>query len=370
MADLTVDITARAGDFALDAAFEAGPGITAIFGKSGAGKSTLLRAISGLLKPASGRIDLGGQCLFDGARGINIPARSRHVGFVFQDDRLFPHMTVRNNILYGAGTADRGIGPVADLLDLEQLLVRKPATLSGGERKRVAIARALLSEPRILLMDEPLASLDHARRNMIMPYLERLRDEAGLPILYVSHEIDEVARLADTLVILSDGKVVDAGETAELFSRLDLGPALGRHEASVLLEGEIAGHDAQYDLTAVTIEGETLYLAGYGAQAVAPGTRLRLRVRARDVAISLARQPDISMRNQLPIVIDLVRQEGGAFAEIRGRIGAQYLRARVTRKTVDDLALTEGMTVYALIKTISFDRRLVQPRLGQVQRMP
>jgi molybdate transport system ATP-binding protein len=371
MTEVRVDIRTRAGAFTLEGAFEADAGITAIFGKSGAGKSTLLRTIAGLIRPERALVTVGGRVLEDTASRIRVPARHRRVGFVFQDDKLFPHMSVRRNVLYGADRTAPAFDHVIDLLDLEPLLDRLPSALSGGERKRVAIARALLSSPGILLMDEPLASLDHARRNLIMPYLERLRSETGLPILYVSHEIDEVARLADTLVILSDGKIVEYGETADLFSRLDLGPALGRHEASVLLEGKVTGHDSQYDLLSVDIEGHTLYLAGHGGEdATGPGAWLRLRVRARDVAISLARQPDISMRNQLPMVIDYVRQEAGAFAEIRGRIARQYIRARVTRKTIDDLALKEGMTVVALIKTISFDRRLVQPRTAPVQDNP
>jgi molybdate transport system ATP-binding protein len=367
MADLAVDIATRLGAFTLEGSFETGNGITAIFGKSGAGKSTLLRTVAGLIRPDRALVRVNDRILDDTAKGIRLPARDRRVGFVFQDDRLFPHMTVKRNILYGAGTAD-GLAHIVELLGLGALLDRRPRTLSGGERKRVAIARALLSSPDLLLMDEPLASLDHARRNVIMPYLERIRDEARIPILYVSHEIDEVARLADTLVIMSDGRVVESGGAHDLFSRLDLGPVLGRHEASVILEGSVSGLDRQYDLLEVDVEGHQLLLAGQGGRQddIPPGTPLRLRVRARDVAISLARQPDISMRNQLPVVIDYIRQEAGAYAEVRGKLGAQFLRARVTRKTVDDLALKEGMRVWALVKTISFDRRLVQPRLSPV----
>ncbi|TCD11378.1 molybdenum ABC transporter ATP-binding protein [Oricola cellulosilytica] len=373
MSELAVDFRTRAGSFILEGAFETDRGITAIFGKSGSGKSTLLRTVAGLVRPERARIRLDGRFLDDTAAGIRIAPRHRRIGFVFQDDRLFPHLSVRGNILYGARRNETLTEPasrhVIDMLGLGALLDRRPGTLSGGERKRVAIARALLSSPDILLMDEPLSSLDHARRNRVMPYLERVRADTGIPLLYVSHEIDEVARLADTLVILSDGRIADYGETADLFSRLDLGPALGRHEASVLLDGQITGYDRHYDLLLVSVGAHTLFLASRGnnAEGARPGQALRLRVRARDVAISLARQPDISMRNQLPMTIDYIRQEGGAYAEIRGRIGKQFLRARVTRKTVDDLALTEGMEVWALIKTISFDQRLVQPRVPPVE---
>ncbi|WP_421857152.1 molybdenum ABC transporter ATP-binding protein [Oricola sp.] len=372
MTDLLVEIDTRVGNFSLQGSFAATAGITAVFGKSGAGKSTLLRTVAGLIRPQRAVIRIGDRLLDDTAAGIHLPARQRRIGFVFQDDRLFPHLSVRRNILYGAGRHGASDGAemqhVIALLGIGDLLSRRPQSLSGGERKRVAIARALLSGPELLLMDEPLASLDHARRARIMPYLERIRDEAHIPILYVSHEIDEVARLADTLVILSDGKIVESGAAADLFARLDLGPALGRHEASVLLEGMVSGHDRDYALIQVDVDGRRVLLAGGDdANELAIGTPVRLRVRARDVALSLAAQPDISMRNQLPMTIDYIRQEAGAHAEVRGRLGRQFLRARVTRKTVDDLALQEGMQVWALIKTISFDRRLVQPRPGPVK---
>ncbi|QKV20335.1 molybdenum ABC transporter ATP-binding protein [Oricola thermophila] len=364
MVELSVDIRARAGNFTLECAFEAGPGITAIFGRSGAGKSTLLRALAGLVACDRARISIGGRLLEDTDKRLRLPARARRIGFVFQDDRLFPHMSVRRNMTYGAkGETSTAFASVTDLLGLDRLLDRMPGTLSGGERKRVAIARALLSSPQLLLMDEPLASLDHARRDRIMPYLERIRAETSIPILYVSHELGEVSRLADTLVILDDGRVAAHGAAADLFARLDLGPLLGGNDTSVLLKGRVTGTDERWGMVEVDVEGRKLHLLAPppGEEAVAPGTMLRLRVHARDVAISLAPLAGISMRNQLPMVIDAIRnEEGGAHAEIRGRIGGQFLRARVTRQTVHELALHEGMTVHALVKTISFERRLVQ----------
>lgn len=366
MTDLHVDVAVKAGEFTLDADFRAGQGITAIFGQSGAGKSTLLRTVAGLMRPERAQVEFGGRVVEDTEKGIRVAARKRRVGFVFQDDRLFPHMSVRRNIAYGArGNARPGqeqFDGIIGLLGIADLLDRRPATLSGGERKRVAIARALMSDPQILLMDEPLASLDFARRERIMPYLERIRSNTRIPILYVSHEIDEIARLADTLVIMSQGRVVMSGDTAALFARSDLGAYLGSHQASVLLRGIFRRYEPEYGLMQVDLEGYTAFLLSPpdDEDLPEPGTALRLRVHARDVAISLTPRSDISVRNQLPMVIEEVVAGDDAFAEIRGMVGLQVLKSRITRKTVDDLRLRPGMTVYAMIKSISFDRRLVQ----------
>ena len=366
MAELAVDLTVHAGDFTLAAAFEADHGITAIFGQSGAGKSTLLRAVAGLARPERARIEYGGRVLEDTGKGIRVAARRRRIGYVFQDDRLFPHMSVGRNIAYGArGRARPGnaeFDQVVDMLGIRALLDRAPATLSGGERKRTAIARALLSDPHILLMDEPLASLDRARRDMIMPYLERIRSETRIPILYVSHETDEIARLADTLIILSAGRVAAAGETPALFARSDLGEHLGRDGASVLLRGTYRNFDAVSGMMRLDVEGYALYLLGppNGDGLPAYGTALRLRVDARDVVLSLSQRSDISVRNQLPVVIEEIESGESGYAEIRALVGVQVLKARVTNQTVTDLRLRPGRTVYALIKTMAFDRRLVR----------
>lgn len=364
MAELSVDLSVRSGAFALDAAFEAGHGITAIFGKSGAGKSTLLRAVAGLTRPQRARIAYAGRVVEDTDTGICVPARERRAGFVFQDDRLFPHMSARRNIAFGArGDALPG-GPhfeqIIAMLGIADLLDRRPATLSGGERKRVAIARALLSDPQILLMDEPLASLDRARRDVIMPYLERIRSETRIPILYVSHEIDEIARLADTLVILSEGRVVASGDTQALFARSDLDAHLGGG-ASVLLRGRLRRRDAELGMLELDIDGYPFrLLAPRDGETPKPGTMLRLRVHASDVAIALSTKSDISVRNQVPIVIEEIGDDGGAYVELRGLIGLQVIKARITRENVRQLGLRPGRTVYALIKTMAFDRRLVQ----------
>src|SRR5436190_1176918 len=216
---LSVAVAHHFGSFALDAAFDSAGGLTALFGRSGAGKTSLINAIAGLLRPERGRIVVDGAVLTDTERGVFVPARRRRIGYVFQEGRLFPHLTVRQNLLYGRCFAPKGGGSgevdqMIDLLGIGALLRRRPAHLSGGEKQRVAIGRALLARPRLLVMDEPLASLDEARKTEILPYIERLRDRAGVPIVYVSHQIAEVVRLATTMVVLSEGSVAAIGPTA------------------------------------------------------------------------------------------------------------------------------------------------------------
>ena len=210
---LDVDVDHRQGSFHLTARFAAQPGLTALLGRSGSGKSTLVNIVGGLIRPQRGKVSVDGQILVDSERGVFVPAHRRRLGYVFQDSRLFPHLSVRRNLLYGRWFSRGADGAASDfdavvrLLDIDRLLERRPDSLSGGEKQRVAIARALLARPRLLLMDEPLASLDEARRAEILPYIERLRDEAGVPILYVSHSVAEVARLATTVVILTEGEI-------------------------------------------------------------------------------------------------------------------------------------------------------------------
>ena len=218
---LSVAVEHYFGSFRLDAAFDSTGGLTALFGRSGAGKTSLINAIAGLLRPDRGRISLDDEVLIDTERGIFVPARRRRIGYVFQEGRLFPHMNVRQNLLYGRWFAPRGGGAaeieqIVDLLGIAPLLQRRPANLSGGEKQRVAIGRALLARPRLLVMDEPLASLDEARKTEVLPYIERLRDAAGVPIVYVSHQVAEVARLATTMVVLSEGRVAAVGPTAAM----------------------------------------------------------------------------------------------------------------------------------------------------------
>jgi molybdate transport system ATP-binding protein len=363
MGVLEVSVSGEAGEFRLEAGFEAGSGITALFGHSGAGKTTILKMIAGMSRPKTGRIVAGGRVLFDGGAGIDLPPQRRQVGFVFQDGRLFPHLSVRRNLTYarwaGKRRATRPFEEVVALLGLESHLDRSPATLSGGERQRVAIGRALLSDPAILLMDEPLSSLDQARRLEILPYIEAIRDETAIPIVYVSHEIDEVARLADTVVVLEQGRMLAAGPAAEIFGRLDLGDTLGRQEAGALVEGTVREVEPEYGVALIDVEGARLELVGEGFSA---GEAIRLRIRARDVALAMREQPGLSIRNQLPCVVREIAIVDPAFVEIALELGAQRLRSRITRKSADEMGLAPGRQVVALLKAVSVERRVARHR--------
>ncbi len=251
---LEVDIEHRLGAFELDVHFHSGAGLTALFGRSGAGKTSVVNAIAGLIRPTKGRIVVAGSVLLDTERRICAPTHRRRIGYVFQEARLFPHLTVRHNLLFGRWFAPRAqsptrLGDVVDLLGIGPLLDRRPGRLSGGEKQRVAIGRALLAHPRGLLMDEPLASLDARRKDEILPYLERLRDQAGVPIIYVSHTLAEVARLANTVALMSDGKVRAIGPVAEVMGRAELYPLAGRFEAGAILAARVAAHDPRWGLT-------------------------------------------------------------------------------------------------------------------------
>jgi molybdate transport system ATP-binding protein len=355
---LEVAVERRLGAFAVDAAFTAGAGITALFGRSGAGKTSIVNMIGGLLRPDRGRIAVDGQVLFDDQARIDVPAHRRRVGYVFQEGRLFPHMTVRQNLLYGRRFAPAAaryaeLDQVVALLGLEALLGRRPGALSGGEKQRVAIGRALLASPRIFLMDEPLASLDAARKAEILPYVERLRDELKVPIVYVSHALDEVTRLATTLVIISDGRVAAVGAPEDVMSRLDLKPLTGRWEAGAVLDARVARHDAAYELTELAVPGGTLQVPRIDLPV---GARLRVRLRARDVAVALGRPNNLSIRNALVGRIVELKSEAGPFAELRIDLGGAFVLARLTRLAVAELGLRTGQEVQALIKSVALDR--------------
>lgn len=362
---LDVDVSGRVGAMTLEARFSASGGVTSLFGQSGAGKTSLTNMIAGLIQPETGRISVNGAILFDAAKRIDVPVRARRIGHVFQDARLFPHMSVKRNLTYarwaGRRATTRSMGEVVDLLGLSALLDRKPLTLSGGERQRVAIGRALLSDPRLLIMDEPLANLDQARRNDILPYLDRLCGEAGIPILYVSHSIEEVSRLSQTLVILSGGTTPAFGPVADMLTRTDLGKATGRHEAGALLEGVITRLDEEWGLTHVDIGGAQIQLPGLEGQ---PGEAMRLRIRARDVALALEAPTGLSIRNAVSGEVHSITEETGPYAEILCSVGDQTIRARITRASAADLALTPGKPVTVLIKSVAIDRRQRAPVPG------
>jgi molybdate transport system ATP-binding protein len=343
--------------FTLAAAFDApSNGITALFGPSGSGKSTILKAIAGLFRPDGISIDFAGERLH------RVRPERRRFGTVFQEGRLFPHMTVRNNLLYGLRRAPRAvtrttIGRVyvdetIALLGLEALLARHPATLSGGERQRVAIGRALLSQPRLLLMDEPLASLDDARRDDIMPYLNRLKDKLHLPIIYVTHSMAEVVRLADHLVLLQAGHVVAQGTLSELAARVDLPLAL-RDDAGGVLTGYLHSHDPERRLSAVACGGLMLMVS---RQDIEPQTAVRLRVPAREVIIALDAPREISVNNVLPAIVCAIgRDEAAHAALVELDIGGGQLLSRITIDAAERLHLRPGLRVLALVKSMSVE---------------
>jgi molybdate transport system ATP-binding protein len=354
---LSVAVEHHFGSFILDAAFDSAGGLTALFGRSGAGKTSLINAIAGLLHPERGHIILDGEVLTDTERRTFVPAPRRRIGYVFQEGRLFPHLSVRQNLLYGRWFAPKGgsageVEHVIDLLGIGGLLDRRPANLSGGEKQRVAIGRALLARPRLLVMDEPLASLDEARKTEILPYIERLRDEAGVPIVYVSHQVAEVARLATTMVVLSEGRVAAVGPTATIMGRIDLFPLTGRAEAGAILATRVAGHDASFGLTVLRAAAGELRVPHLDLPV---GSALRIRIRARDVMIALQPPEGLSALNVLPGTVIEIGHADGPIVEMRLDCAGEALIARLTRRSVETLGLAPGCPVYAVIKSIAFD---------------
>jgi molybdate transport system ATP-binding protein len=354
---LEVDVGLSRGGFRVEAAFSSDAPIVALFGKSGAGKSTLVHAIAGLVRPDRGRIVVGGRTLFDSASGIDLAPEKRRVGYVFQDALLFPHMSVRANLAYGQARTPAGEHfvdgeRVIALLGIAALLDRRPDTLSGGEKQRVAIGRALLASPRVLLLDEPLASLDGPRKAEILAYVELLRDELGLPIVYVSHALEEVTRLADHVVVLSEGRVSAQGAASDVLSQASPGIG-GRHEAGVVIEARVTRHDERYDLTTLAFSGGEIVVPNLDAL---PGEPVRLRIRARDVSLALERPGGLSIRNVFPATVRGVGGEFGAIADVTLDVGGTSLVARVTRQAIDDLGIAPGLALHALVKAVSIDR--------------
>jgi molybdate transport system ATP-binding protein len=358
---IDVDLDQQLGAFHLAVKFSADAPIVGLFGRSGAGKTSVVNAIAGIARPARGHIRINDVSLFDAAKGIDLPPEERRIGYVFQDALLFPHMDVRSNLLYGQrlrSSADRFVeeARVVELLGLGELLHRKPNTLSGGEKQRVAIGRALLAQPRILLMDEPLAALDIPRKTEILDYIERLRDELSMPIVYVSHSVAEISRLADTVVVLSDGKCIAVGEVDEVMGRLDLRPATGRYEAGSLLETKVVAHDLNDQLTTLAFDGGELIVPRLEA---AIGERVRVRIRARDVSLATQRPAGISILNVLPGCITAMDAGAGPIVDVQLAVGSTTLNARITRRSLQHLGIHVGQNVYVLVKAVSFDQRSV-----------
>ncbi len=343
-------VVLRRDSFALDVNFRIEKsGVTALFGPSGAGKTTIVNAIAGLARPHDGRIVINGRTVFDRAAGVDVAVRERRVGYVFQDARLFPHMNVEQNLLFGwrrarsKASADE-IVAIFEMLGVNNLRSRSTHALSGGEKQRVAIGRALLSSPEILLLDEPMASLDLARREEILPYLERLRDARHIPILYVSHALDEVARLADDVVVVKDGMVTDQGSVFDLLPVID-------PEAGVVLPVTVARHRSD-GLTELEFGGGHLLVRQLKTE---PGARMRVRIAAADVMISLHPLTDVSANNLIAAHVAMLRPCGVGGVDVILSAGTANLVARVTESSVSRLALKEGLLVFAVVKAITVD---------------
>jgi len=338
------------GEFRLDVDLALpGRGVTAVFGPSGSGKSTLLRAIAGLEPDAAGEVRIGGEVWQDAAQ--RLPAHRRATGVVFQHTALLPHLSVDGNLRYGwkrAGAPRALLDGWIERLALAPLLARRPDTLSGGERQRVALARALACDPRWLLLDEPLSALDGERRAEILPYLEAVRREAGIPILHVTHAMEEAARLADHLVLMDAGKVVAAGPALDILNRGDLPLAL-REDAGVVLEARVEARDA-HGLLALHTRAGTLHAHG---PAHAPGTPLRLRVQARDVSLALQRHDDSSLLNLLPATLLGLDPLPGGQVQARLDASGAPLLARISHRSVERLELRPGMALWAQVKAVA-----------------
>ena len=325
-------------------------GVSVLFGPSGCGKTTVLRALAGLER-AEGRVVFDGVVWQDGRTAV--PTHRRAIGYVFQEASLFPHLSVQGNLDYGRkrvpSTLQRiTLDEAVALLGIGHLLSRRPDALSGGERQRVAIARALLTSPRLLLMDEPLSALDAARKAEILPFLERLNREARIPMVYVTHALDEAARLADHLVLMQAGRVVAEGPAIKMLSRLDL-PVSQLDDAAAVLEAEVVGHAPEFGQSALKVSGHPLWV---GRCAHAPGERVRVRVLARDVSVALSRAQDSSIVNILPARIASLREDGPDTVTLRLQLegGPSHLLARITRRSCAHLALQVGMPVFAQVK--------------------
>lgn len=358
---LSFELHVRLGDFELEAAGDVDTGrVTAVFGPSGSGKSTLLRALAGLVRDAEGRVSFGDDVWLDGTRGLDLPAHRRPVGYMFQEARLFPHLSAEGNLRYAARRARSGrhvvrFDEVVDALDLGPLLPRKTTSLSGGEQQRVALGRTLLTQPRLLLLDEPLSALDTARKMEILPYLEALHPRFGIPTLYVSHSVDEVALLADRMLVLDGGRVAAEGRTADVLERLDLAPLAGHFGTATVVEARVIRHDPDYRLTWLDLAGQTLVVPQRGR--FEEGEEACVVVRARDVSLATRRPAGVSIQNVLAGRVYEVREtDDTAFAEVSIDLGPDRLLARITRLSLHDLGLAEGDPVFALLKSVSLSK--------------
>jgi len=353
---MTIDVALRHrfGDFSLDASFRIGKGVTALYGPSGSGKTTIVNALAGLLRPDHGRIVVDGETLLDTDTGAFVSARRRRTGYVFQDARLFPHYSVRQNLLFGARRATKctfspRLDDVVELLGLQSLLGRKPGKLSGGEKSRVALGRALLSGPRVLLLDEPLAALDAKRKSEIIPYLERLRDSVRPPMIYVTHSVEEVSRLAEDLIVLHNGKIVASGSVFDLLCDPLLGPLVPTHGA--VFPATVHEHRAD-GLTALAFDGGVILVPHLARPLQAT---LRVRLAADDIILAREAPEAISANNLLAVVVAAGHTHTETHSDVRLSCGGIKLVARITRASFNRLGLQQGENILAIVKSVAVD---------------
>lgn len=367
---VSVNIRKTLGALTIDAWFESTSGVTALFGKSGAGKTSIVQMLAGLMTPDNGRIDIDGTPVFDSETGLNMAPEHRQVGYVFQDARLFPHMNVRRNLEYGRrrnrsrnGNRNRngaGFDDVVDVLAIAPLLDRQPHLLSGGEKQRIALGRALLSAPRLLLMDEPLAALDAERKWEVLPFIDRIQRDFGTPVVYVSHSIEEILQIADTMVLIANGGVSAAGPVEDVLNRPDLLRAAGDGNAGSVITVRVTEIDPSYGIA-------TLAFAGGEFRVTAPdltiGETLRIRVRARDVTLATEHPQNVSVLNVFEGTVGTISSAHGPQVDVSVDVGGAVIWSQITRKSLDDLTLQPGVKVFAMVKAVAIDRPAGAPHM-------
>lgn len=352
---IDLDLKRQQGNFTVQTAFSGpGSGVTALYGPSGAGKTSVVNMVSGLMRPDSGHIIINGRCLYSKAEKIDLPPEDRRIGYVFQDGRLLPHLSVKSNLMYGLARTpakDRFVKPdqIIELLGIGHLLKRRPAGLSGGEKQRVAIGRALLTSPELLLMDEPLASLDQARKYEVMPFIQRLCREFSLPVLYVSHSLQEIINLAGHLILINNGKVEAAGPIEELLSRPELARMLPQDEFGSVLSTTVAVTRDGYDLTHLKFAGGVLKVPGFNVE---QGAVVRVRIPAQSVGLALQPPQQSSFQNIFPGTIESISNGSTPFVTLRIDVGHPLL-ARITLNAKEELGLHRGQKVYAMVKSVN-----------------
>ncbi|MDR3570116.1 MAG: molybdenum ABC transporter ATP-binding protein [Syntrophobacteraceae bacterium] len=360
---LDVCLRRRQGEFSVDATFRSeAAGVTALFGRSGAGKTSIINMVAGLVRPDEGHIIVGGRCLFDSNTTIDLPPEKRRVGYIFQEGRLFPHLSVRANLTYGMRLTPRHeryvqFDQVVDLLGIAGLVDRRPTKLSGGEKQRVAIGRALLTSPSALLMDEPLASLDFARKAEVLPFIARLAAEFSIPILYVSHSLEEILNLADVMVVLDSGHTVASGRIEELMSRSDLQSLTGYTDCGAVLSTVVESNSEADGISYLRYPGGVLKVPRLAAS---NGCRVRVRIEARHVAIALVPPEKTSVQNILPGTVEEITFANGSFVDVKLDIGCPLL-ARITPLALRTLELKPGQKVFAIIKSVAVSHGVLWP---------